>query len=133
MAMVTSARTGFGYPSYWKANEKNGQTAWTSGRTGIATSDSAPNAIHFTAPPNFKGMKGRWTPEDPKYRSISTNFGDELVTSSNLLRPTNFLGLPMNGLQAHPNVGFELRLPKLAIRPVSESQMFQSPLSFAVI
>lgn len=37
---------------------------WSSGRTGIAKSDSAPNAIHFTAPPQFGGMEGRWTPED---------------------------------------------------------------------
>jgi organic hydroperoxide reductase OsmC/OhrA len=37
---------------------------WTSGRTGIAKSDSAPNAIHFTAPPEFGGLEGRWTPEE---------------------------------------------------------------------
>jgi peroxiredoxin-like protein len=37
---------------------------WTAGRTGIAKSDSATNAIHFTAPPEFHGLKGRWTPED---------------------------------------------------------------------
>jgi organic hydroperoxide reductase OsmC/OhrA len=37
---------------------------WSSGQTGIAKSDSAPNAIHFTAPPQFGGVEGRWTPED---------------------------------------------------------------------
>lgn len=37
---------------------------WTSGRTGLAKSDSAPNAIHFTAPPEFGGLEGRWTPEE---------------------------------------------------------------------
>jgi len=37
---------------------------WTSGRTGIAKSDSAPNAIHFTAPAEFGGLEGRWTPEE---------------------------------------------------------------------
>ncbi len=37
---------------------------WSSGRTGMAKSDSAPNAIHFTAPPEFGGLEGRWTPED---------------------------------------------------------------------
>ncbi|HZP16579.1 MAG TPA: OsmC family protein [Terriglobales bacterium] len=36
---------------------------WSSGRTGLAKSDSAPNAIHFTAPPEFGGLEGRWTPE----------------------------------------------------------------------
>jgi organic hydroperoxide reductase OsmC/OhrA len=37
---------------------------WTAGRTGIARSSSAPNAIHFAAPPVFGGLEGRWTPED---------------------------------------------------------------------
>ncbi|MGB8011681.1 MAG: OsmC family protein [Terriglobales bacterium] len=37
---------------------------WASGRTGIAKSSSAPNAIHFAAPPAFGGMEGRWTAED---------------------------------------------------------------------
>ncbi len=36
---------------------------WSSGRTGLAKTDSAPNAIHFTAPPEFGGVDGRWTPE----------------------------------------------------------------------
>jgi len=36
---------------------------WSSGRTGLAKTDSAPNAIHFTAPPEFGGLEGRWTPE----------------------------------------------------------------------
>jgi len=37
---------------------------WASGRTGLAKSDSAPNAIHFTAPTEFGGLEGRWTPEE---------------------------------------------------------------------
>ncbi|MGC1450091.1 MAG: OsmC family protein [Candidatus Sulfotelmatobacter sp.] len=37
---------------------------WTSGRSGLAKSDSAPNAIHFAAPKEFGGLEGRWTPEE---------------------------------------------------------------------
>ena len=37
---------------------------WASGKTGLVKSDSAPNAIHFTTPPQFGGMEGRWSPED---------------------------------------------------------------------
>ena len=37
---------------------------WSAGRTGLAKSNSAPTAIHFTAPPEFGGIEGRWTPED---------------------------------------------------------------------
>lgn len=37
---------------------------WTSGRSGLAKSDTAPNAIHFTAPTQFGGVAGSWTPEE---------------------------------------------------------------------
>jgi len=36
---------------------------WTSGRTGLAKCESAPNTIHFSEPPEFGGLEGRWTPE----------------------------------------------------------------------
>jgi peroxiredoxin-like protein len=45
---------------------------WSSGRTGIAKSDSAPNAIQFTAPTAFGGIEGRWTPEDLLLGSIAS-------------------------------------------------------------
>ncbi len=45
---------------------------WTSGRTGLAKSDSAPNAIHFTAPPEFGGLEGRWTPEELLLASVAS-------------------------------------------------------------
>ena len=39
--------------------------AWLgSEQTGLTISSSAPNAIHFTAPPEFAGLEGKWTPED---------------------------------------------------------------------
>ena len=36
---------------------------WTSGRTGLAKCESAPNAIHFSESPELGGLEGRWTPE----------------------------------------------------------------------
>lgn len=45
---------------------------WTSGRTGLAISSSAPNAIHFTAPAEFGGLEGRWTPEDLLLGAVSS-------------------------------------------------------------
>ena len=47
---------------------------WTSGRTGIANCDSAPNAIHFTAPAQFGGLEGRWTSEDLLLTAIGSCF-----------------------------------------------------------
>ncbi len=47
---------------------------WTSGRSGIAQSDSAPNTIHFASPPAFGGMDGRWTPEDLLLGAIASSY-----------------------------------------------------------
>jgi organic hydroperoxide reductase OsmC/OhrA len=47
---------------------------WSSGQTGLAKSESAPNAVHFTAPPQFGGMEGRWTPEDLLLSAIASCF-----------------------------------------------------------
>ncbi len=47
---------------------------WTSGQTGITKSESAPNAVHFAAPPQFGGMEGRWTPEDLLLSAIASCF-----------------------------------------------------------
>ncbi len=78
---------------------------WTSGRSGLAKSDSAPNAIHFTAPKEFGGLEGRWTPEElllaslagcftTTLRSISGNnqfdFTDLQVEASGTIRKSQF-------------------------------------------
>lgn len=47
---------------------------WSSGCTGIAKSKSAPNAIHFTAPPQFGGLEGRWTPEELLITALASCF-----------------------------------------------------------
>ena len=47
---------------------------WSSGQTGIAKSSSAPNAVHFTAPPAFGGLEGRWTPEDLLLSAVASCF-----------------------------------------------------------
>jgi peroxiredoxin-like protein len=45
---------------------------WSSGQTGIAKCDSAPNALQFTAPVAFGGIEGRWTPEDLLLNAIAS-------------------------------------------------------------
>ena len=47
---------------------------WSSGQTGLAKSDSTANAIHFSAPPEFGGMEGRWTPEDLLLAALASCF-----------------------------------------------------------
>jgi peroxiredoxin-like protein len=53
---------------------------WTAGRTGLAKSDSAPNAIHFTAPTEFGGLEGRWTPEELLLAAIAGCYTTTLRT-----------------------------------------------------
>jgi organic hydroperoxide reductase OsmC/OhrA len=55
---------------------------WTSGRTGLTKSSSAPNAIHFTAPAEFGGFSGRWTPEDLLLSSLASCFTTTFHTIS---------------------------------------------------
>ena len=55
---------------------------WTSGRTGLAKSDSAPNAIHFTAPKEFRGLEGRWTPEELLLAAVAGCFTTTLQSIS---------------------------------------------------
>ena len=91
---------------------------WTSGRTGLAKSDSAPNAIHFTAPKEFGGLEGRWTPEElllaalagcftTTLRSISGNdqfdFTDLEVEASGTVRKTQS-GYGFNEIVIRPNL-----------------------------
>ena len=45
---------------------------WTSGRSGLAKSDSVPNAIHFSAPPD--GLEGRWAAVELLLAAISGCF-----------------------------------------------------------
>jgi|SRR5436190_19617498 len=47
---------------------------WSSGKSGLAKSDSAPNAIHFAAPPQFGGLHGRWSPEDLLLCAVASCF-----------------------------------------------------------
>jgi organic hydroperoxide reductase OsmC/OhrA len=47
---------------------------WTFGQTGLAKSDSAPHAIHFSAPPEFGGLQSRWTPEDLLLAALASCF-----------------------------------------------------------
>ena len=51
---------------------------WTSGRTGLAKCESAPNTIHFSEAPEFGGLEGRWTPEQLLLCSLAGCFHDYL-------------------------------------------------------
>jgi organic hydroperoxide reductase OsmC/OhrA len=47
---------------------------WTSGRTGLAKCESAPNAIHFSEAEEMGGLPGRWTPEQLLLCALAGSF-----------------------------------------------------------
>lgn len=125
---------------------------WTSGRTGLAKSDTAPNAIHFTAPAQFGGIEGRWTPEElllaavagcftTTLRSIASNaqadFTDLEVEASARLRKMES-GYGFSEIVLRPTMkiadeterGRALDLLKKAERLCLVSRAFAVPLSF---
>jgi peroxiredoxin-like protein len=59
---------------------------WTSGRTGLAKSDSAPSAIHFTAPVEFGGLEGRWAPEELLLAAVASCYTTTLRTIAGAAR-----------------------------------------------
>jgi organic hydroperoxide reductase OsmC/OhrA len=89
---------------------------WTSGRTGIAKSDSAPNAIHFTAPPEFGGLQGRWTPEELLLGAVGGCF---TTTFRTIAAHSNFeyadLEVETQGTAAKTADGY--RFGEIVIRP----------------
>lgn len=89
---------------------------WSAGRTGIAKSNSAPNAIHFTSPPAFGGLEGRWTPEDLLLCSIASCY---IATFSALAETANLdyadLGVEVGGTFRKVDSSYEFT--EIVIRP----------------
>jgi peroxiredoxin-like protein len=89
---------------------------WTSGRTGIAKSDSAPSAIHFAAPPQFGGLEGRWTPEDLLMTALASCF---TTTFHAIAMYSNFeytdLAVETEGTVGKTDTGY--RFSQIIIRP----------------
>jgi organic hydroperoxide reductase OsmC/OhrA len=90
---------------------------WSSGKAGLAKSDSAPNAIHFTAPPQFGGVRGRWSPEDLLLCAIAACYTTTVRALADYAK-LNYTDLE---IEVHGNVrkvdsGYAFE--EIAIRPV---------------
>jgi organic hydroperoxide reductase OsmC/OhrA len=83
---------------------------WAAGRTGIAQASSAPNAIHFAAPPAFGGLEGRWSPEDLLLCAVAscyTTTFETLAEKSKL--PYTDLQVEVEGEVVKTDAGYSLR------------------------
>jgi len=68
---------------------------WSSGISGLVRSDSDPHAIHFTAPPQFGGVEGRWTPEDLLLGAIASCYTTTFCTLAEYSK-LEYLGLAVD-------------------------------------
>lgn len=89
---------------------------WSSDKTGLAKSNSAPNAIHFTAPPEFGGLEGRWTPEDLLLGAVASCY---TTTFRSLADYSKFeytdLGVEVEGVIRKVDSGYAFS--EISIRP----------------
>jgi organic hydroperoxide reductase OsmC/OhrA len=99
---------------------------WSSDRNGIAKSASAPNAIHFTSPPAFGGVDGRWTPEDLLLASIASSY---TTTFRMLAEHSEFehtdLQVEVEGIISNSQTGYsfaEVRIHASLMIPHEEDQ-----------
>jgi organic hydroperoxide reductase OsmC/OhrA len=89
---------------------------WTAGRTGLAKSDSAPNAIHFTAPAEFGGLEGRWTPEELLLAAVAGCFTTTLRTLAGAAKfDFTDLQVEVSGTVRKSDPGY--RFTEIVVRP----------------
>lgn len=91
--------------------------AWsTSGRTGIAKSDTTPNAIHFSTPPEYGGLEARWTPEELLLAAITACFTTTFrsIASSEHFE---FTDLEVDAVAKVQKVGSAFYFDDIEIRP----------------
>jgi len=89
---------------------------WSSGKAGLAKCDSAPNALHFAAPPQFGGVEERWSPEDLLLCALASCF---TTTFRTLADHSNFpftdLEVDVQGTVGKVESGYAFS--EIAIRP----------------
>lgn len=99
------------------AHEYRVEAWWTSGRTGIAKSDTTPNAIHFSTPPEYGGLEGRWTPEELLLASITSCFTTTFRTIATSVH-FEFTDLEVDALAKVHKVGSAFYFDEIEIRPM---------------
>ena len=98
------------------AHEYRVEAWWTSGRTGIAKSDTTPNAIHFSTPPEYGGLEARWTPEELLLAAITGCFTTTFRTLASSER-FEFTDLEVDAVAKVHKVGSAFYFDDIEIRP----------------
>jgi peroxiredoxin-like protein len=93
------------------------QAHWTMHKRGILEGENIPRTINFSAPPEFGGEPGLWTPEHLLLGSVATCYIATLraIAQKSKLQVTG-LEVSVEGLLAKDEKG--LRFTELTLRPV---------------
>lgn len=88
---------------------------WTAGQTGIAKSDTAPSAIHFSASPD--GLEGRWTPEELLLASLTGCFTTTFRTFA-LREKCDFVDLELEATAKVGQIGWAGFFNEITVKSV---------------
>lgn len=95
---------------------------WTSGRTGLVKSDTAPSAIHFTAPRG--GLEGRWTAVELLLAAVSGCFTTTFRTIASG-SACEFTDLEVTANATVHDVGSASYFDDIEVRPTVKIANFQ--------
>jgi peroxiredoxin-like protein len=92
---------------------------WTERRRGVVETDSAPRTINFSAPPEFQGEPGLWTPEHLLMAAVASCF------VSTFRAMAEISGLAVQALRVSADGTLEkteggFRFTTITLRPVVE-------------
>ena len=89
---------------------------WTMRRRGIVSAEDVPRTINFSAPPEFQGEPGLWTPEHLLMASVATCFLSTFRAISEISKlPVVHLEVEAEGLLEKEEGGF--RFTQVVVRP----------------
>jgi peroxiredoxin-like protein len=90
---------------------------WTTGRAGIADTESVEQPIAFSAPPEFQGQPGMWTPEHFLIAAVAGCFVTTFIAVTELSK-FELLSLEVCAAGVLEKVERGFQFTRVTIRPV---------------
>jgi peroxiredoxin-like protein len=90
---------------------------WTTGRAGIADTESVEQPIAFSAPPEFQGQPGMWTPEHFLIAAVAGCFVTTFIAVTELSK-FELLSLEVSAAGVLEKVERGFQFTRVTIRPV---------------
>jgi peroxiredoxin-like protein len=99
--------------------EYHATATWTEHRRGLVETESIARTINFSAPPEFGGEPGLWTPEHLLVAAVSTCFVSTFRAVAELSKvEVTSMRVAVEGILEKTDGGF--RFTKLIVRPTVE-------------